>query len=247
MSATGKTLNYNLPIFNTGDSTAWADFNKAMTLLDEAIKKIEVAGSNTDVKTDNNTNAISDIETTIESLQTETDLNASDIANIDARTSVLEKHDNEQDLKIANVESVSGENSVKISEVETFINSHSHSHVEGSDKATSNAGTVSSCDIYYEITDYDDMIIIDFSVEINMRVTQSTNNVTFTIPTLENILRQTDTPLATAMLSPDGTMFNNTNGAVFTRDGMFTIYTSSPLTANFNFQINFSGRQYKIK
>lgn len=110
MSATGKTVNYNLPIFNTGDSTAWADFNKAMTLLDDALKNIEVFSNNTDIKTNNNTNAISDIETSVESLQNETDVNSVDISNLKTKTNILEKHENEQDLKIVNLESISGEN-----------------------------------------------------------------------------------------------------------------------------------------
>lgn len=247
MSATGKTINYNLPIFNTGDTTAWADFNKAMTLLDDTLKNIEVFANNTNTKTDNNTNAISDIETSVESLQNETDINSVDISNLKAKTNILEKHDNEQDLKISNVESVGNENSVKISEVETFINRYSHNHVSGSDKATSNYGTVSSCDIYYEIADYEDMKIIDFSVEIRMRVTQSTDILTFIIPTLKNILIMDSSNLSTSIVSERGFLENNTNGVVNSHLGMFTIHTTPSLKENSDYHISFSGRQYKIK
>lgn len=110
MGASGRTENYNLPIFNTGDATAWADFNKAMSLLDKSLKNIEVFGNNTNIKTDNNTNAISNIETSVESLQNETGINSVDISNLKAKTDILEKHENEQDLKIVNLESISGEN-----------------------------------------------------------------------------------------------------------------------------------------
>ena len=247
MGATGKTVNYNLPIFNTGDTTAWADFNKAMSLLDDALKNIEVFGNNTNTKTDNNTNAISDIETSVENLENETGVNSVDISNLKAKTNILETHENEQDLKISNVESVANENSAKISEVETFINRYSHNHVSGSDKATSNAGTVSSCDIYYEITDYEDMSIIDFSVKITMRVAKSTDMLTFRIPTLENILIIATTELSTSIVSELGYLSYNTNGVVNSHLGMFTIHTTPSLRENSDYYISFSGRQYKIK
>lgn len=130
MSATGKTKNYSLPIFNDNDATSWGEFNNAMTKIDENLKKVASVSDSANEKTDTNTQAISEFNNIVNSMKTKVDNNDTLVKNLNESVGLLETHDTEQDTRLnsieTNVNSISNINNkqeTEISNMEKELNS----------------------------------------------------------------------------------------------------------------------------
>lgn len=105
MSASGKTKNYSLPIFNDNDATSWGEFNKAMSKIDENLKKVAIVSDSANEKTDTNTHAISEFNDIVSNMKTKVDNNNTLVKNLNESVELLETHDTEQDTRLNNIES----------------------------------------------------------------------------------------------------------------------------------------------
>ena len=104
MSASGKTKNYSLPIFNDNDATSWGEFNNAMTKIDENLKKVSSVSNSANEKTDTNTQAISEFNNIVNSMKTKVDNNDTLVKNLNESVGLLETHDTEQDTRLNSIE-----------------------------------------------------------------------------------------------------------------------------------------------
>ena len=121
MSATGKTKNYSLPIFNDNDATSWGEFNNAMTKIDENLKKVTTVSNSANEKTDTNTQAISEFNDIVNNMKTKVDNNDTLVKNLNESVGLLETHDSEQDTRLnsieTNVTSISNVNNKQETEI----------------------------------------------------------------------------------------------------------------------------------
>lgn len=121
MSATGKTKNYSLPIFNDNDATSWGEFNNAMTKIDENLKKVSAVSNSANEKTDTNTQAISEFNNIVNNMKTKVDNNDTLVKNLNESVGLLETHETEQDTRLnsieTNVTSISNTNNKQETEI----------------------------------------------------------------------------------------------------------------------------------
>lgn len=126
MSASGKTKNYSLPIFNDNDATSWGEFNNAMTKIDENLKKVSTVSDSANEKTDTNTQAISEFNNIVNNMKTKVDNNDTLVKNLNESVGLLETHDTEQDTRLnsieTNVTSISNVNNKQETEIRNMKN-----------------------------------------------------------------------------------------------------------------------------
>lgn len=121
MSATGKTENFNLPLYNADDATSWlVDFNGAMTDIDSHLKTLtdNVATDGEDL--DNLENSVANLNKSVTQL-TDSVIKVQETgkSNTSAIT-LLQTHDNEQDTRLSSLETDSTNLNNEITEIKDF-------------------------------------------------------------------------------------------------------------------------------
>ena len=154
MSATGKTTNYNLPIYQPNDTTSYlVDFNGAMTEIDSAIYSAQSDADSANTKFDNLTVSVENINDTLVNVQSEViTVRNNGTANTQA-INLLQTHTNEQDVLIE-------KNASDISELKNITSETKHIYdVEVLAKSYFNTGsftpnTISTSSGLYEFSAY---------------------------------------------------------------------------------------------
>lgn len=137
MSATGKTSNYQLPIYMQDDFTDWSDFNKAMEEIDAALhENAETSGGSSE--------AITDIQNAISSLRDAVNTNTETISTSNNKINELETQqaltdqlDEQQNRRITALESGGSGTSEAIQEIRRDVSKNTSDIQENRDQISS--------------------------------------------------------------------------------------------------------------
>lgn len=105
MSATGKTENFNLPLYNADDATSWlVDFNGAMSDIDTHLKTLTDNVSTDGEDLDNLENSVNNINRTLTQL-TDSVIKVQENGKSNSTAiTLLQTHSNETDTRLDNVD-----------------------------------------------------------------------------------------------------------------------------------------------
>lgn len=123
MSASRKTDNFNLPLYNADDATSWlVDFNGAMTDIDSSLKQLSDNVSTDGADIDNLEKAVENLNKSVSQLTDSViKVQENGKSNTSAIT-LLQTHDNEQDTRLINLESETSNLESKISGLRSSVN-----------------------------------------------------------------------------------------------------------------------------
>lgn len=137
MSATGKTTNYQLPIYMQDDFTDWSDFNKAMEEIDGALHENAETSEGA-------SEAITDIQNSISSLRDAVNTNTETISTSNNKINELETQqaltdqlDEQQNRRITALESGGSGTSEAIQEIRRDVSKNTSDIQENRDQISS--------------------------------------------------------------------------------------------------------------
>lgn len=106
MSASRKTDNFNLPLYNADDATSWlVDFNGAMTDIDSSLKQLSDNVSTDGADIDNLEKAVENLNKSVSQLTDSVIKVQENGKSNSSAITLLQTHDNEQDVRLDNLNS----------------------------------------------------------------------------------------------------------------------------------------------
>ena len=254
MSATGKTTNYNLPIYQPNDVTSYlVDFNGAMSEIDSAIYTAKSGADSANTKFDNLSTNVENINETIVNIQSEIITVRNNGTDNTQAINLLQTHTNEQDALIEkNASDITGmngkveKNASDISslngEVDELRNSVQSGYINGTDFITSGVGRIVSGELFWKKEELEQYRVLTISMIIDIQMNMSTNTITFDCPYIKNLITVTkSTCLTSSILDPEKFFTRLSNANLYYRGGNCVVKASENLENHSTSTISLSG------
>lgn len=98
MAYSGKTTNYDLPIFESNDKGNWYDVNTGNNIIDGALEANKQSAETANAKADSNTNALEVLNNTVAAQGENINKSTQDISNLEQTVDLHTTHLNEIDV-----------------------------------------------------------------------------------------------------------------------------------------------------